>query len=381
MLEIFSTEAVSKGHPDKLCDGIADAILDAILKEDKYAHTAIEVMAGKNQLFIVGEVKSSANVDYEAIAREKIKEIGYDDDEFGFRYDQVDILVSIAQQSADIDLGVSLQDDIGAGDQGIMFGYADNESENYLPLAFNLACKMMYRLDEYKNENDLLGPDGKGQISLAYIDGKPSYISTIVLSNQHRDCLSIDEVRSLLRKEVIDKALPQELINEKTEIMINPTGRFVIGGPVGDTGLTGRKLMNDSYGGFAPHGGGAFSGKDPSKVDRSGAYYARYAAKNMVAAGLADKMVIECAYAIGHPYPVSLFIDTKGTAHVKEEVLYRALKENFSFRVKDMLNELNLFAPIYSGLSNYSHFGKEGYSFEKLDKVEQLKKYLEESYD
>jgi len=376
MSVVFTSEGVAKGHPDKVCDSVADHILDAIIELDPKAHSAIEVMASANKMFITGEVKSEVRVDYEKIARETVKEIGYDGSGYGFDYDKIEVEVQIHEQSADIDLGVSLKDDIGAGDQGIMFGYANKETKTYLPCAYDLVCKMMKRLDDIKAEYQFLGPDGKGQVSVAYENGKPQEVTCVVLSNQHREDIELNELRTFLQKEVIEKVIPASFITEKTEFLINPTGRFVIGGPVGDSGLTGRKLVADTYGGYAPHGGGAFSGKDPTKVDRSAAYYGRYVAKNMVAAGLCDELIIQSSYAIGHPLPVSLYLDARGTNKVSYEVLHQALREQFNFRVANILKELDLFKAQYAGLTNYGHFGKEGYRFEELDKVEVLKKYL-----
>ncbi len=375
MKKIITSESVAAGHPDKVCDQISDAILDAYLREDPNAHVAVECMAAFDTLYISGEVASKIRIDYEKTARETIRKIGYDDPEFGFKYDEIGIIVKVHEQSADIDMGVSLKDDIGAGDQGIMYGYACNETEDFLPLPYDLSSKMMRRLDEIKKDYDCLGPDGKGEVSVEYEDGKPVRIAAIVLSNQHRDSAPLEDVRELLKKEVIDKVMPAELMKEDTEIYINPTGRFVIGGPFGDTGLTGRKIIVDTYGGAAPHGGGAFSGKDPSKVDRSAAYYLRYMAKNLVAAGFASSVTLQAGYCIGHPRPLSLNV-TMTDAKVSEETALKALEENFDLSVRNIIEELDLRSASYSELAVYGHFGRAHSSFEQTDKAETLKKYL-----
>lgn len=376
MRTFFTSEAVAMGHPDKICDRIADAILDDILRQDATAHTAIEVVAAHDSLYIMGEVKTSAVVNFEKVARDTIRHIGYCDERFGFNYDQIHITTRVHEQSADIDMGVSGQEELGAGDQGIMFGYACKETENYMPLAHYLAEGIVRRLDELKGGDSFLGPDGKCQVTLEYEDQRVKRIDTIVISNQHLDSVSLAQVRQFIQEEVVEKVLPRELIDDNTVLLINPTGRFVIGGPVGDSGLTGRKIVCDTYGGYAPHGGGAFSGKDPSKVDRSAAYYLRYIAKNLVAAGLVDEVTLQAAYAIGMPRQVSMHIDTKGTEKVDLSVLYKAVEENFDLSVANIIRELDLQKPIYEELSNYGHFGREHSSFERLDKVASLRKYL-----
>ncbi|MBR2552218.1 MAG: methionine adenosyltransferase [Erysipelotrichaceae bacterium] len=375
MKKIITSESVAAGHPDKVCDQISDAILDAYLKEDPNAHVAVECMAAFDTLYISGEVTSKARVNYENVARETIKRIGYDDPEYGFKYDDISVFVKVHEQSSDIDMGVSLKDDIGAGDQGIMYGFACDETEAFLPLPYYLSSQMMRRLDEIKKDYDFLGPDGKGEVSVEYEDGKPVRIAAIVLSNQHRAHVELEDVRKLLKEEVIDKVMPAKLMKEDTEIFINPTGRFVIGGPFGDTGLTGRKIIVDTYGGAAPHGGGAFSGKDPSKVDRSAAYYLRYVAKNLVAAGFASSVTLQAGYCIGRPLPLSLNI-TMTDAKVSEETALKAINENFDFSVRNIIEELDLRSAHYSELAAYGHFGRETSSFEKTDKAESLKKYL-----
>lgn len=376
MHTFFTSEAVAKGHPDKICDRIADAILDVILRQDTLAHTAIEVVAAHDSLYIMGEVKTNAVVDYEQIARDTIRKIGYQGDRFGYNADKIHITTRVHEQSGDIDMGVSGQKELGAGDQGIMFGYACKETENYMPLAHFLAESLVKRLDKVKEEVDFLGPDGKSQVTIEYVNGKPLRVDTVVVSNQHTASKSLAEVRAFIQQEVIAKVIPAHLLDENTHYLINPTGRFVIGGPIGDSGLTGRKIICDTYGGAAPHGGGAFSGKDPSKVDRSAAYYLRYIAKNLVAAGLAEEVVLQAAYAIGVPKAVSLHIDAKNSEKVSMETLYRAVNENFDLSVANIIDELQLRQPIYEELSNYGHFGRATSRFEHLDKVEALRRYL-----
>ena len=381
MKTIFTSESVTKGHPDKVADQVSDAILDAILSQDPNAHVACETIASKNLLVITGEVSTSAVVDYEAIARETIKEIGYTRPEWDFKYDEIEVMVHLSTQSADINQGVSLsEDEVGAGDQGMMFGYACNETSNLMPLSFELASKLCARLDECKAENilDYLGPDGKAQVSVEFEDGQIKRVDTIVVSNQHLESVDLDTLKADIKKEVIDYVIPGELMDENTKVYINPTGRFVIGGPIGDAGLTGRKIIVDTYGGYAPHGGGAFSGKDPSKVDRSGAYYTRYIAKHLVAAGLCDKALVQVAYAIGIPTPVSIFIDAYGTNKVDMSKLYEVVDKCFDLRVANIINELNLKSPMYKGLAAYGHMGREdlNISFEQLDKLEKIKEVL-----
>ncbi len=381
MRTIFTSESVTKGHPDKICDQVSDAVLDAIIAQDPHAHVACETVASKNVLIVTGEISADANVDIEKIARQTIKDIGYTRPEWGFEYDKIDVEVRIVRQSGDINQGVCLDnEEIGAGDQGMMFGYACNETANYMPLSFELAQSLVKRQDEVRKKGILpyLGPDGKAQVSVEYSDSKIKRIDTIVVSNQHLADVDIETVRRDLRKEVIDQVIDPALIDEDTRFLINPTGRFVIGGPLGDVGLTGRKIIVDTYGGYAPHGGGAFSGKDPSKVDRSAAYYARYVAKNLVASGLCDRALIQISYAIGIPEPVSVFIDTYGTNHTSLENIYAAVNKNFDMRVKNLISELDLLRPIYLNLASYGHMGREELNvpFERLDKVDKLKEYL-----
>ena len=379
MKTIFTSESVTWGHPDKVADQVSDAILDAVLAQDPNAHVACETVTSKNLLVITGEISTSAVVDYEAIARETVKEIGYTRPEWGFKYDEIEVMVHLSTQSADINQGVSLsEEEVGAGDQGMMFGYACNETENLMPLSFELASQLCKRLDEVKKQNILtyLGPDGKAQVSVEFEDGEIKRVDTIVVSNQHLDSVELDVLKADIKKEVIDVVIPAELMDENTKVYINPTGRFVIGGPIGDAGLTGRKIIVDTYGGYAPHGGGAFSGKDPSKVDRSGAYYTRYIAKHLVAAGLCDKALVQVAYAIGIPTPVSIYIDAYNTNKVEMTKLYEVVEKCFDLRVANIINELNLKTPMYKGLAAYGHLGREdlNISFEQLNKLEEIKK-------
>ena len=381
MKTIFTSESVTWGHPDKVADQVSDAILDAVLAQDPNAHVACETVTSKNLLVITGEISTSAVVDYEAIARETVKEIGYTRPEWGFKYDEIEVMVHLSTQSADINQGVSLsEEEVGAGDQGMMFGYACNETENLMPLSFELASQLCKRLDEVKKQNILtyLGPDGKAQVSVEFEDGEIKRVDTIVVSNQHLDSVELDVLKADIKKEVIDVVIPAKLMDENTKVYINPTGRFVIGGPIGDAGLTGRKIIVDTYGGYAPHGGGAFSGKDPSKVDRSGAYYTRYIAKHLVAAGLCDKALVQVAYAIGIPTPVSIYIDAYNTNKVEMTKLYEVVEKCFDLRVANIINELNLKTPMYKGLAAYGHLGREdlNISFEQLNKLEQIKEVL-----
>ena len=381
MKTIFTSESVTWGHPDKVADQVSDAILDAVLAQDPNAHVACETVTSKNLLVITGEISTSAVVDYEAIARETVKEIGYTRPEWGFKYDEIEVMVHLSTQSADINQGVSLsEEEVGAGDQGMMFGYACNETENLMPLSFELASQLCKRLDEVKKQNILtyLGPDGKAQVSVEFEDGEIKRVDTIVVSNQHLDSIDLEVLKADIKKEVIDVVIPAELMDENTKVYINPTGRFVIGGPIGDAGLTGRKIIVDTYGGYAPHGGGAFSGKDPSKVDRSGAYYTRYIAKHLVAAGLCDKALVQVAYAIGIPTPVSIYIDAYNTNKVEMTKLYEVVEKCFDLRVANIINELNLKTPMYKGLAAYGHLGREdlNISFEQLNKLEQIKEVL-----
>ena len=388
MKNYFTSESVTIGHPDKVCDNISDAILDAYLAVDKEARVACECTVTTDFLLIMGEITSTAKIDVEAVARSVIKEIGYVDDKIGFNADTVKILVKINKQSADIALGVDnskeakdggeAYDKIGAGDQGIMFGYACGETEELMPLPIMLSHKMCAKLEEVRKEGvlDYLRPDGKGQVTVEYANGNPIRVDTIVLSSQHNENVTTEKLREDLKKYVIDEVFPQEYIDEDTKYFINPTGRFEIGGPNGDSGLTGRKIIVDTYGGRCPHGGGAFSGKDPTKVDRSATYMARYVCKNIVAAKLAKECQVQLAYAIGVAKPVSVMVNTFGTGKIGDQELADVIVKEFDLRPLAIIEKFNLRSPIYKETASYGHFGKEIYPWEKTDKVEDLKKYL-----
>ena len=373
MEHILTSEAVTRGHPDKICDQIADAVLDAALEEDPTARTACEAAVWENGLCLFGEVSARKEPDYEAVAREVIREIGYNRPELGFDAEHCRIQVHIHPQSPDIARGVSHreEEDTGAGDQGMMCGYACRETADLMPLPITLANRLVRRLEALRQEGTLpwLRPDGKAQVSAVYRDGVPVRITTVVLSAQHDPEISVDELRDALRQEVILPSLPGELTDDDTLLYINPTGRFVLGGPAADSGLTGRKLMADTYGSAARHGGGAFSGKDPTKVDRTGAYLARYLAKNIVASGLADRCEVQLAYAIGLADPVSVAVDTFGTGRVRDEVLAGWLEENVDMRPGVVIRRFGLTRPIYQPLACYGHFGQNarGMPWERTD--------------
>ncbi len=373
MEHILTSEAVTRGHPDKICDQIADAVLDAALEEDPAARTACEAAVWENGLCLFGEVSARKEPDYEAVAREVSREIGYDRPELGFDAEHCRIQVHIHPQSPDIARGVSHreEEDTGAGDQGMMCGYACRETADLMPLPITLANRLVRRLEALRREGTLpwLRPDGKAQVSAVYRDGVPVRITTVVLSAQHDPEISVDELRDALRQEVILPSLPGELTDDDTLLYINPTGRFVLGGPAADSGLTGRKLMADTYGSAARHGGGAFSGKDPTKVDRTGAYLARYLAKNIVASGLADRCEVQLAYAIGLADPVSVAVDTFGTGRVRDEVLAGWLEENVDMRPGVVIRRFGLTRPIYQPLACYGHFGQNarGMPWERTD--------------
>ena len=387
MKKFFTSESVTEGHPDKVCDNISDGILDAILTIDPTARCAIECAAAFDKLMIMGEVTTTANIDYEKTAREVIKRIGYD---FGsFAYDKCKIIVSIHAQSPDIAMGVNTslekkteggsdEDTLGAGDQGMMFGYACRETDELMPLTLMLSHKLAIRLTQVRKSGRLgyLRPDGKTQVTVEYVDGKPSRVDTVVVSTQHDHEVSQEQLKKDVKEYVIKEIIPAELMDENTKFFINPTGRFEIGGPEGDSGLTGRKIIVDTYGGKCAHGGGAFSGKDPTKVDRSAAYYCRYVAKNLVAAGLVDEVEIQVAYAIGVAKPVSIFVDAHDTGKVSEEKLVEIVKKEFDFRPYNIIRELVLRSPVYAATAAYGHFGRPNFAWEKTDKVEALKKYL-----
>ena len=380
MKTILTSESVTCGHPDKVCDQISDAILDAILAQDPEAHVACEVTAWTDNVNIMGEVTAAAHPDYEAIARRVIRDIGYDKPGVGFDAGSCRIHVNLHTQSPDIAQGVDhkSQEDTGAGDQGMMFGYACRETEDLMPLPITLAVRLAKRLEQVRREGVLpwLLPDGKSQVSVEYEDGKPVRIATVVISAQHSASVPTETLREAVRREVIDPVLPEELVDDETAYFINPTGRFVIGGPAGDSGLTGRKIIADTYGGAARHGGGAFSGKDPTKVDRTGAYMARYLAKNIVAAGLADRCEVQLAYAIGLADPVSVIVDTIGTGKVSDEALAAWVTEHVDMRPGVMIRRFGLRSPIYHTVSCYGHFGENARSlpWEQTDLSEELRK-------
>ncbi len=389
---LFTSESVTEGHPDKVCDAISDAILDACMKEDPMSRVACETACCTGFVLITGEITTNAFVDMQKIARDTIKEIGYTKSEYGFDGNTCAVLVAIDEQSSDIAMGVdkaleaksgSLTDDLdtGAGDQGMMFGYATNETDEYMPYPISLAHKLALQLTRVRKDGTLkyLRPDGKSQVSVEYDEnGVPIRLEAVVLSTQHDDDVTQEQIHKDIKKYVFDPVLPKELIDEKTKYFINPTGRFVIGGPHGDAGLTGRKIIVDTYGGYARHGGGAFSGKDCTKVDRSAAYAARYVAKNIVAANLADKCEIQLSYAIGVAQPTSVMVDTFGTGKVSDEKLVEIIRENFDLRPAGIIKMLDLRRPIYKQTSAYGHFGRNDLDlpWEKLDKVDALKKYL-----
>ena len=361
MTTFFTSESVTEGHPDKVCDQIADAILDALLEKDPHSHVACEVTAITDEVHIFGEITSAARVDYEAIARQVIREIGYTKPGHCFDADSCRITVDVHQQSPDINMGVERSDTMenGAGDQGMMFGYACRETDSLMPLPIELAHKLTKRLAYVRREGILpyLLPDGKAQVTVEYRDGIPARVDTVVVSSQHGADVSMDTLREDVLLHVIRPVIPEAMLDADTKYFINPTGRFCIGGPAGDSGLTGRKLIVDTYGGYARHGGGAFSGKDPSKVDRSGAYMARYLAKNVVAAGLADRCEIQISYAIGVAQPVSLLVDTFGTGVTSDESIQKLIRDTVDLRPSAIIDKLNLRTPFYRHTASYGHFG------------------------
>ena len=365
---LFTSESVTEGHPDKLCDSISDAILDECLKQDKNSRVAIETFASKNKIFVAGQITTAAKINVEEIVRERIKEIGYDNSDTDIDYRTCEVETNITTQSPDIAMGVDIG---GAGDQGIMFGYASSETEEYMPLAISLAHKLSYRLREVRKQGilDYLRPDGKTQVTVEYENDQPKRIDTILISNQHLDSVDLKQMKQDLIEKVIKEVIPAKYLDENTKIYVNPTGRFVIGGPLGDTGLTGRKLIVDTYGGYSRHGGGAFSGKDASKVDRSAAYMLRHIAKNIVANGYAKKCEIEVAYGIGMEEPISICIDTFGTGTKTEEELIEIVKRNFDLTPKGMIEYLGLQEPIYTKTTNYGHFGKKDLPWEKIIQI------------
>ena len=391
---LFTSESVTEGHPDKMCDAISDAILDALMEQDPMSRVACETAVTTGLVMVMGEITTKAYVDIQKIVRETIREIGYDRAKYGFDCDTCGVITAIDEQSADIALGVDKAleakenkmtdqelDAIGAGDQGMMFGYATNETEEYMPYAISLAHKLARRLTQVRKDGTLsyLRPDGKTQVTVEYDEaGRPVRLDAVVLSTQHDESVTQEQIHQDIKKYVFDEILPAHMVDENTKFFINPTGRFVIGGPHGDSGLTGRKIIVDSYGGYARHGGGAFSGKDCTKVDRSAAYAARYVAKNIVAAGLADKCEIQLSYAIGVAHPTSIMVDTFGTGKLSDEELVKIIREHFDLRPAGTIKMLDLRRPIYKQTAAYGHFGRNDLDlpWERLDKAEMLKGYL-----
>lgn len=393
---LFTSESVTEGHPDKVCDAVSDAILDALMEQDPFSRVACETCTNTGFVMVMGEITTKANIDIPTIVRKTVTEIGYDDSAKGFDGNTCAVLVSLDKQSADIAMGVDCAlesragekdmsedelDAIGAGDQGMMFGYATNETEELMPYPISLAHKLTRKLAEVRKNGTLpyLRPDGKSQVSVEYDEnGKPFRLEAVVLSTQHDEAVSQEQIHQDIKKYVFDEVLPQNMIDEETKFYINPTGRFVIGGPNGDSGLTGRKIIVDTYGGYARHGGGAFSGKDCTKVDRSAAYAARYVAKNIVAAGLAEKCEIQLSYAIGVAHPTSIMVDTFGTGKLHDDRLVEIIREQFDLRPAGIIKMLDLRRPIYKATSSYGHFGRTDIElpWEKTDKAEVLKRYL-----
>ena len=395
---LFTSESVTEGHPDKICDAVSDAVLDALMEQDPYSRVACETCTNTGFVLVMGEITTKANIDISSIVRKTVTEIGYDSSEKGFDGNTCAVMVALDKQSADIALGVdkaleaktqgaeSQMDDtqldaIGAGDQGMMFGYATNETQEYMPYPISLAHKLAQQLTKVRKDGTLpyLRPDGKSQVSVEYDEnGRPFRLEAVVLSTQHDEKVTQEQIHADIKKHVFDPILPKEMIDDETKFFINPTGRFVIGGPNGDSGLTGRKIIVDTYGGYARHGGGAFSGKDCTKVDRSAAYAARYVAKNIVAAGLADKCEIQLSYAIGVAHPTSIMVDTFGTGKLSEEKLVEIIRENFDLRPAGIIKMLDLRRPIYRQTAAYGHFGRNDLNlpWEQLDRVDVLKKYL-----
>ena len=388
---LFTSESVTEGHPDKMCDQISDAVLDALMEQDPMSRVACETLTTTGMVLVVGEITTKANIDIQNIVRNTVREIGYTSDEMGFDADSCAVITSIGKQSTDIAMGVDkaleakenrMTDelDTGAGDQGMMFGYACNETPEYMPFAISTAHRLCRQLTKVRKDGTLsyLRPDGKSQVTVEYVDGKPSRIDAVVISTQHAAEVTQDQIHKDIRKYVIDPILPADMVDENTKYFINPTGRFVIGGPHGDSGLTGRKIIVDTYGGSARHGGGAFSGKDCTKVDRSAAYAARYVAKNIVASGIADKCEIQLSYAIGVAEPTSVMLDTFGTGKIDDEKLTGIVRENFDLRPAGIIKMLDLRRPIYKQTAAYGHFGRDDLDlpWERLDKVDVLKKYL-----
>lgn len=368
---LFTSESVTEGHPDKISDQISDAILDAILEQDPTSRVACETLVTTGLAVVAGEITTDAVVNYQKIIRETINEIGYNNAEFGYDCNTMSVLNALGTQSPDIAQGV---DTGGAGDQGLMFGFACNETPELMPMPIQLAHNLTKKLSEVRRNGELpyLRPDGKSQVSVEYKDGKPFRVEAVVISSQHSDDVDNDTIRKDVMEKVIKAVIPAELLDDNTKYHINPTGRFVVGGPMGDAGVTGRKIIVDTYGGYAPHGGGAFSGKDPTKVDRSAAYMARYIAKNIVSAGLADKVTVQLAYAIGVAEPVSVLVDTHDTGKVDEQQLSDAVRKNFELNPKGIIETLDLRRPIYKKTAAFGHFGRDEFSWEKTDKADAL---------
>lgn len=377
MKKLFTSESVTEGHPDKLCDFISDSVLDSFLEKDSYARVACETVAGKGQILLTGEITSTAEVDLEAVVRNAIKEIGYHDENIDIDYQTCKVLINISKQSQDIAIGVdqsyedkegqSLQSE-GAGDQGMMFGFATDETEDFMPMPIYLAHKLSKRLTDVRKQGilDYIRPDGKVQVTVEYEENKPIRVDTIVVSTQHTENANLETLKKDIKEKVIGEIVPKELLDENTKYYINPTGRFVIGGPLGDSGLTGRKIIVDTYGGYSRHGGGAFSGKDPTKVDRSACYMARWVAKNIVANGYAKKCEIQLSYAIGVAKPVSILVDTFGTATIPEDEIVQKIEKNFHLTPRGIIDSLNLRKPIYTKTTNYGHFGKKDLPWEQI---------------
>lgn len=374
---LFSSESVTEGHPDKVADQISDAILDSIIAQDTNCHVACETLVTTGMTLVAGEITTDCWVDIPAVVRKTISEIGYNDPEIGFEAKTCAVITSIDKQSPDIAMGVNRAsvDEQGAGDQGMMFGYASSETPELMPMPIVLAHRLTSRLADVRKDGTLafLRPDGKSQVSVRYVDGRPVSVEAVVVSTQHTADVTLSDIREAVIAEVVSKVIPDDLMTPDTRIFVNPTGRFVIGGPMGDCGLTGRKIIVDTYGGMGRHGGGAFSGKDPSKVDRSAAYYARYAAKNIVAAGLAERCELQVAYAIGVAEPVSILVQTFGTSRIPESRISELVRKHFDFRPGRLIRELDLLTPVYRRTASYGHFGRDGFRWELTDKADALR--------